>query len=556
MTFCTAIVACGLFPLAQLPPLTHVDTWTQGLEHPSRLAVSPSEVLVADPQVGTITRFDLAGNFLGTWSEPAGPLGVAVHPDGRIFVARRQDAQVAVYDGSFAFQHFISAAPFGFVRPTDLTVDPSSGVLYVVDSGADRLYGFDASETLVLVIGARGSGFGQFKNPSAVAVDGANGRIFVADQDNFRVQVFSLAGIFLRSFGYRIKYLPGGVSEGWLPRTTGLSVDAAGNVYVLDALMGTLRIFDSDGGELGKVVEYGTTAGQLQRPGDVALDAAGRVYVTNSGPGSVEVYQAPLSGLLEAAPARHPLGSNASPETLEQRIISLVGSAWDRFRGGAGSDPFGPRTPPGWDPPHMLDDLNCDRCHSIDGQPEGHLGTRDGQTNLCLSCHMGAGQAAAALIRPTTNIGMSHAWAVPAVNPVFGSVGPAPGGPLEPYLSNGDIKCATCHNQHNHDAAAPYLRAPADAMCQECHANHTIHTPAGSWQPTCTECHVAHDPDDRNLSLVAATVRNLTLGVDKAVVFTARTGPNSFDDGDPAANDGICQVCHTATTYHTHDGSG
>jgi len=103
---------------------------------------------------------------------------------------------------------------------------------------------------------------------------------------------------------------------------------------------------------------------------------------------------------------------------------------------------------------------------------------------------------------------MSHAWGVDAVNPAFGSVGPDPGSPVGQHLDAGKIKCATCHNQHNNDAAAPLLRAPAEAMCQECHAGHTNHTPSGPWQPTCTECHTAHDATHRNLSLIRGVVFN------------------------------------------------
>jgi len=151
---------------------------------------------------------------------------------------------------------------------------------------------------------------------------------------------------------------------------------------------------------------------------------------------------------------------------------------------------------------------------------------------------------------------MSHAWGVSPINETYGSTGPLPNGPMADHLDNGLMKCATCHNQHSNDDGVPFLRAAGDAICRECHSSHIGHTPAGPWQPGCRDCHRAHDPTARNLSLISGTVYNRTLGVDKTVVFTATTGPNSFDDGDPAANDGICQVCHTATTYHLQDGTG
>lgn len=95
-------------------------------------------------------------------------------------------------------------------------------------------------------------------------------------------------------------------------------------------------------------------------------------------------------------------------------------------------------------------------------------------------------------------------------------------------------------------------------FCRACHdeADYAVHQVRGDWQPACTECHTLHDPSSANLTLVSRSVYNRTLDVDKPVVFGARTGPGSFDDGDPAASNGICQVCHTDTFYHQHDESG
>ncbi len=554
MTSSMLVAALALAPITagQLSPLTYLGSLTQELESPTRVALTATDVLVADPQANVVVRFDPAGTFLGAWSEPAGPLGVAVHPDGRILVSRRDDGSVGVYDSSFNFLRFLAAGNplVNFVMPTDLAVDPVSGRIYVVDSGGDRVYGFESNESLALIFGTRGSLTGEFKYPSAIAIDVVNHRLVVADQDNYRVQVFSQTGIFQFKFGYRIKYAASGV-EAWVARPAGLAVDDAANIYLTDALMGTLRVFDPTGQELGKVVDFGSNPGELYTPCDVAIDSAGRILVANTTAESVEIYAAPSKSTLLAAIGTRYRGTN----------LSLFGG-WAKS-----ADPFLrlltrksltkiARDVTGYDPPHVTDDVLCQRCHDFDSQPGGHIGLLDGQVVVCLSCHTGGGQAPASLFRPTENLGMSHAWGVDAVNPTYGSNGPPPDSEMALYLDGGLIKCATCHNAHNNDAGEPYLRANANALCQQCHTEQIIHTPSGSWLPTCVECHTAHDPRDRNLSLVRGTVHNRTLGVNETVVFTARSGANSFDDGDPAANDGICQVCHTATNYHTQDGSG
>ncbi|RJP37207.1 MAG: hypothetical protein C4547_06105 [Phycisphaerales bacterium] len=68
--------------------------------------------------------------------------------------------------------------------------------------------------------------------------------------------------------------------------------------------------------------------------------------------------------------------------------------------------------------------------------------------------------------------GISHAWGVAAVNAMAASIGPRPGGQVNRYLDDdGNIKCATCHNQHSNEEGEPYMRAQndRDQMCRECH---------------------------------------------------------------------------------------
>jgi hypothetical protein len=95
-------------------------------------------------------------------------------------------------------------------------------------------------------------------------------------------------------------------------------------------------------------------------------------------------------------------------------------------------------------------------------------------------------------------------------------------------------------------------------FCSNCHDALThpiIHTTGASWETACTACHELLDPSNTNLSLVNDVIHNQTLDNYLPVVFESRTGPNSFSDGDPLRNDGICQVCHTATAYHLYDGT-
>ena len=69
---------------------------------------------------------------------------------------------------------------------------------------------------------------------------------------------------------------------------------------------------------------------------------------------------------------------------------------------------------------------------------------------------------------------------------------------------------------------------------------------------SCTVCHNVRDMD--NLYFVRSTITTPGSG-DRSVVFTARNGANSFADGNNTF-DGVCEVCHTGTTYHRNSAQG
>ncbi len=213
----------------------------------------------------------------------------------------------------------------------------------------------------------------------------------------------------------------------------------------------------------------------------------------------------------------------------------------------------------------------CQVCHAAttyhrhDGAGSAH-----NEGSLCTTCHTHANG-----FLPSANAGScigchsSAQGARPAVVNADGS-----GGHHLAGATLSDTDCTTCHDQSQHQqgtvrvwsdpnnpTSSIAVGGDSDQLvpfCSACHsgADHpTVHTTGQAWAPACTECHALHEPAGTNLSLVASTVRNETLGQDKPVVFTARTGTGSFDDG-AGADDGICQVCHTATAYHLHDGTG
>jgi hypothetical protein len=84
-------------------------------------------------------------------------------------------------------------------------------------------------------------------------------------------------------------------------------------------------------------------------------------------------------------------------------------------------------------------------------------------------------------------------------------------------------------------------------MCSDCHTSYQTHQGGN-----CMTCHELHNYDNR--LGVKARVKSPNSGL-KSVVFTSNTSAESFADGDNVY-DGICEVCHTQTMYHTNNGTG
>jgi peptidylamidoglycolate lyase len=162
-----------------------------------------------------------------------------------------------------------------FNKPTDLAVAPD-GSFYVSDGyGNSRVVKFSADGKFQFQWGSKGAKPGEFDTPHGLALD-AQGRVYVADRSNARVQVFDGAGKFLAEW-----------KGAHLGRPWAITVAPDGTVFVVDG--GDLRDSGDDhakviqltteGKVLGSFGSFGKYDGQLCWPHDLAVARDGSVYV-------------------------------------------------------------------------------------------------------------------------------------------------------------------------------------------------------------------------------------------------------------------------------------
>ena len=256
--------------------------------HPTRLTWSTdgTQLYVTDSRVGSVFVYDSAAALTGELRVPGKPLGVAVDPQGDIYVGNDQFDEVAVY-GSDGFQTATIGA--GTLRmPNDLAFD-QNGQLYVVDSKRNRIEVFDPATGVSL----RTIGSGQLRFPSALAISGQE--VFVADQSNFLIRVFDLQGNPLRSFGGKVTQGFMNYSwEGKFARIQSLAVDSTGRLHVLDSHMGIIQILNAaDGGYIGFYGANGSAPGELDLPLDIDINQYGEAAVANNRNERVELLTPP-----------------------------------------------------------------------------------------------------------------------------------------------------------------------------------------------------------------------------------------------------------------------
>jgi NHL repeat len=186
----------------------------------------------------------------------------------------------------------------------DNSMGPASGDVYVADTGNHRVDQFDAegnfirawgwgvanglSEfevcTLICEKGIAGSGPGQFKAPSFIAVDGSSGPsagdVYVGDNEATVVQKFSSSGELVSSWGDSTP-VPNGQLAGTNATngpfgTAGVAIDTSGNLWVEGGSAGMFE-FDQSG---GFIQSWNPTTSIFETFvfGPVAVDSNDNVY--------------------------------------------------------------------------------------------------------------------------------------------------------------------------------------------------------------------------------------------------------------------------------------
>lgn len=233
--------------------------------------------------------FEQDGSFVASWGEDlfARAHGVTIGPDGMLYCVDDGDHSIrkCTPDGEVLMTIGTPGEPAPihsgqpFNRPTKVAFDPKTDALYISDGyGNARVHKFSPDGAHLFSWGEYGTDPGQFNLVHSVCTD-SGGKVYVADRESHRVQIFDERGRYLdqwnnlhRPCGLHIE--DDLVYIGQVPTQLEVNVDYPN-------IGGCVTIHDLTGRRLARLgdVWRGEGPGQFISPHGIAIDSRGDVYV-------------------------------------------------------------------------------------------------------------------------------------------------------------------------------------------------------------------------------------------------------------------------------------
>ena len=209
----------------------------------SRPNLYPGIEEIAQP-APPVMEFDQTGNVVNSWGNRQAMAdalhGCSFDAQGNIWIAGNNDGFIQKYshNGKLLMQigvkgkvdsadgtlqsRFLNASPVAFYSPTQVAVDPANGDLFVADGyGNKRVAVFDKTGKFLRQWGRQGTTAeaaagvgGAFVNIVHCVVLGNDGLVYVCDRNGDRIQVFDKTGAFKRSIPIPSVYRPAYTGNG------------------------------------------------------------------------------------------------------------------------------------------------------------------------------------------------------------------------------------------------------------------------------------------------------------------------------------------------------
>ena len=219
--------------------------------------------------------------LLTSWETPFAN-GIALDESGNVYVL---GDVIYKYTGDGASLGTIGKPGLGAGEvdfPAGLFI-AADGRLYIADTGNDRVQILTAEGDFIEAWGTAGRLDGSFVTPQDIVLD-ESGNAYVADTGNFRMQKFDGDGDVVQTWGNERSD-----TGQELNHPTGVALGEDDVVYVVDEFFDKVQKFANDGTHIASWGTHGSGAGQFMAPRRIAVGATA-VYVVDTGNNRIQVF--------------------------------------------------------------------------------------------------------------------------------------------------------------------------------------------------------------------------------------------------------------------------
>lgn len=225
-----------------------------------------------------VIKINKDGQVIGAWEDVpvSSAHGIKAAPDGSIWLIDVAGHSILKFTSTGKLQMVLAQAgraaaadndaQYAFNRPTGIAFTPTGDFLISDGYVNSRVVQYTKDGKYVRHWGKKGTGDGEFDLVHDVALD-KQGRIYVADRSNSRVQVFDAQGKFITKWT--------DVGQPW-----GLAYAEKENaLYMADGLNNRVIKLNTEGQVLGQLGGFGKAPGQFDFAHHLAVDSDGSIYV-------------------------------------------------------------------------------------------------------------------------------------------------------------------------------------------------------------------------------------------------------------------------------------
>jgi DNA-binding beta-propeller fold protein YncE len=238
-----------------------------------------SNICFAEDCFGSRFLFDIK-------TEADQPSDLAIGPKGNIYLVDGVNNRIIVVDNTgkrkFEFgQHGEGQGEFKYPLGIDIS---DNGKVFIADTGNHRIQVFNLKGDFKYLFNVKSGPEEKPSDPVDVLASGLNDYLYISDNDNHKIKVYNQKGTFEFEWG-RFGEEPG---EFRYPGI--LAQNEYNEVFVVDVLNTRVQKFDPFGNFIAEIGSWGVLPGNLFRPKGVAVDKKNRIFVTDSYMGVIQVF--------------------------------------------------------------------------------------------------------------------------------------------------------------------------------------------------------------------------------------------------------------------------